>query len=117
MSAFEHEERPRKKPRFFVEDSPILEQNDAPQPGQDNALAANGDDAEQHSRSNEQGNLNDDAAADPGDFDMELFAAVVGEQVSRETLKKLQELSSNDLQQGELVFERVPCGDIRSFLI
>jgi DNA repair protein RAD5 len=84
------EERPTKKRRFFVEDSPSPESKDArsPQPLLLDALPETDQQASQDEKPISEG------------FDIDLLSSFVGEQLPEETVQRLKELSGNDLQRG-----------------
>jgi DNA repair protein RAD5 len=95
MNGTEFEERPAKKRRFFVEDSPVHE---VPEVSSDlNPLQPE----PEHPADlipEEQPNLN---TASPEDgFDVDLLNAFVGEQLPEPTILKLRELSRNDIERG-----------------
>lgn len=109
MSFADADERPAKKRRFFVEESPIADRTLNPEPSLPDEIDAlpetvpdietprwdpdDGDEAHPGEHNAQDG----DAA---GGFDTELFASVVGEELPASTIQRLRELSGNDMQRG-----------------
>jgi DNA repair protein RAD5 len=88
MSSAEFEERPIKKRRFFVEDSPVLEQlpQEVDPPSDPTPVPPSPE------------------TTKPSDgFDVDLLNAFVGEQLPDSTVQKLRELSRNDIERGKSV--------------
>jgi DNA repair protein RAD5 len=84
------EERPTKKRRFFVEDSPDSESKDtrSPEPPLSDALPDTHLQASQGDKPISEG------------FDIDLLSSFIGEHLPEETVQRLKELSGNDLQRG-----------------
>jgi len=91
------EERPAKKRRFFVEDSPgpELDNTPNPEPSRPDALPEN-----------DLRTDRDDKSAAEG-FDINLLSSFVGESLPEVTVHRLKELSGNDLQRGSLYMVQV----------
>jgi DNA repair protein RAD5 len=92
MDGVDLEQRPAKKRRFFVEDSPVHDSSLSGEPSlpdEVNALPETG-------RRDERAT---DFASSDG-FDVTLLCSFVGEQLPEETLSKLRELSDGDVQRG-----------------
>lgn len=105
MSSVDIEERPAKKRRFFVDDSPIADRTLQHEPSSEEEI-----DALQKTIPNVKPINSTDLAEDHRDldnngageeFDSELFAGVVGEQVPPSVVQKLKDLSSGDMQRGK----------------
>ena len=96
MSLQSLDERPAKKRRFFVEDEPVDDSTLSSVPDKIDAVPEPG----QHVETVGEAPFESDASNTA--FDADLFASFVGEQVPDSTLKKLQELSVNDIQRGML---------------
>lgn len=96
MSLQSLDERPAKKRRFFVEDEPVDDSTLSSVPDKIDAVPEPG----QHVETVGEAPVESDASNTA--FDADLFASFVGEQVPDSTLKKLQELSVNDIQRGML---------------
>jgi DNA repair protein RAD5 len=97
MDLADLDERPTKKRRFFVEDSPSPESKDAESPGPtlSDAVPYTDLQASQVEEPISEG------------FDISLLSSFVGEQLPEETIQKLKELSGNDLQRGNLHTKQV----------
>jgi DNA repair protein RAD5 len=96
MDLVDLEERPTKKRRFFVEDSPSPESKDAqsPEPLLSDALP----ETDPHSSQGEE-------PISEG-FDIDLLSSFVGEQLPDDTVQRLKELSGNDLQRGMFIHDK-----------
>jgi DNA repair protein RAD5 len=86
MSSAECEERPIKKRRFFVEDSPVSEQlpHEADPPAESTPTPPGLDITK-----SEDG------------FDVDLLSTFLGEELPDSTVQKLRELSQNDIERGK----------------
>ena len=114
-------ERPAKKRRFFVEQSPIAEQSfgaeSGPNPktshlpntalateGNDPSITLNGfhDDGDDIHKIPVSGGGNEDEHIHDGsqDFDASLLESVVGEKLSPETTRRLRKAAGGDLERG-----------------
>ncbi|KAF2838203.1 DNA repair protein, RAD5 [Patellaria atrata CBS 101060] len=100
MSLSEFDDRPTKKRRFFVEESPIIDRfipTDAhalPSPTPDATSGTQDCESNAHLYPAEVRNNREQA------FDSEMLASIVGETISQDIVKRLRELSGNDLQQA-----------------
>lgn len=94
MNFKDFDERPAKKRRFFVDDEPAADETLSHKPALPHEATADADVAAKSSASHSQQNAHSLA------FDADLFASFVGEKLSADTLKKLQEVSGNDIQRG-----------------
>lgn len=101
MSCGDFEERPAKKRRFFVEDEPAADATFTQEPSlpdEVNAFPANAlPDAAVAVDTEDQSAAQHTESAG---FNADLFASFVGEQVSPDILKRLQEASGNDIERG-----------------
>jgi riboflavin synthase alpha subunit len=90
------EERPRKKPRFFVENPPSPKE--APEPhvsaAKDVSVSAT------DSISNQSTTLTEIVAKSEDSFDVDLLTAVVDEQLPDSTIKQLRDRSGGNLERG-----------------
>ncbi|OCK82335.1 hypothetical protein K432DRAFT_402989 [Lepidopterella palustris CBS 459.81] len=101
MSSADIEERPAKKRRFFVDDSPIADRTLHHQPSLPDEIDALPDtlpDAQPVDLT--QDDEDHESGPDSEGFDSELFASVIGERVPLSTLQKLKNLSDNDIQRA-----------------
>ncbi|KAK8209850.1 SNF2 family N-terminal domain-containing protein [Phyllosticta capitalensis] len=94
MSLQSLDERPAKKRRFFVKDEPVDDSTLSSVPDKIDAVPEPG----QHVETVGEAPVESDGSNTA--FDADLFASFVGEQVPDSTLKKLQELSVNDIQRA-----------------
>ena len=101
MSLAELEQRPAKKRRFFVEDSPTEEEtspNSKPSsPNVQDAFAGT-------ARSDDERQEQDHKGSSPplNGFDVDLLSSFVGEQLPEDTVLRLKDLSGGDIQRGIL---------------
>lgn len=101
QSDMEFEERPAKKRRFFVEDSPEPEFHSQPQGQQhDAAHETNGGHATKSAP--------DAVDENPGAFDASLFEAFVGEKLSDGDMEKLRSMAGEDTQRGKKDLREAP---------
>ncbi|KAF4551258.1 DNA repair protein rad5-like protein [Elsinoe fawcettii] len=98
MSFAEPSDRPTKKRRFFVDDSPVQEHafdNHTPPPAHENEAATSHD---------VQDSVGDSTAtssnAASGKFDHETFVAIIGEQPPDDTLRALEKASDGDINRA-----------------
>lgn len=101
MSSVDFEERPRKKPRFFVEPEPPAVE----QPSAGDSATLDGNSTLPSVNDNEREPSKHEGTASHGSstgFDVGLFTAVIGEEALPSTIKRLQELCGDDLQRGEI---------------
>ena len=101
MDSADLEERPTKKRRFFVEDSPSPESKDAQstEPLLSDALPQPDLQSSQGEKPISEG------------FDIDLLSSFVGEQLPEETVQRLKELSGNDLQRGIFIHDKLRHSD------
>lgn len=101
MSLAELEQRPAKKRRFFVEDSPTEEDassNPKPSsPSEQDAFIG-------IARSDDERQEQDHRESSPplNGFDVDLLSSFVGEQLPEDTVLRLKDLSGGDIQRGIL---------------
>jgi DNA repair protein RAD5 len=100
MSFGEIEERPAKKRRFFVEDSPIADRSvkqESPTIDGNNAPT------------NIPQDLSTETQQEPGStgvsdgFDVELLNGIAGEELPSSIVDKLKKLSGNNIERGRLI--------------
>lgn len=96
MSCGEFEHRPAKKRRFFVEEEPAVDAALAHEPSQPAEANASPESPVAVDPNNQASAQHAGSRA----FDADLFASFVGEQVSPETLKGLQEASGSNIERG-----------------
>lgn len=92
------EERPAKKRRFFVEDSPepkFLHQPSNPAPADQSSI-----DQDQTQLNGGSRAASNDASEQTDGFDRQLFETFTGEQLPAHDLEKLQGMAGNDTQRG-----------------
>ena len=105
MSSVDIEERPAKKRRFFVDDSPIADRTLQHEPSSGEEMDAlqktipNGKSINSTDLVEDHRDLDNNGASE--EFDPELFAGVVGEQVPPSVIQKLKDLSGSDMQRGK----------------
>lgn len=110
MDFAELEQRPAKKRRFFVEDSPVHDSTLNPEPslpGEINAPPESARTDEEQQEQEQEKQLNSDG------FDVDILSSFVGEQLPDQTISKLKELSGGDIQRGEYRY----CQTAKSSLI
>ncbi|OCL04951.1 hypothetical protein AOQ84DRAFT_391196 [Glonium stellatum] len=104
MSSADIDERPAKKRRFFVDDSPIADRTLQHEPSYEEEIDACSEtlpDVEPvnlNDHAHDHKNLGNNGAN--GEFDAELFASIVGEQVPPSTIEKLKDISGSDMQRA-----------------
>ncbi|KAH7063618.1 SNF2 family N-terminal domain-containing protein [Macrophomina phaseolina] len=96
MSCGEFEHRPAKKRRFFVEEEPAVDAALAHEPSQPAEANASPESPVAVDPNNQASAQHAGSRA----FDADLFASFVGEQVSPETLKGLQEASGSNIERA-----------------
>ena len=105
MSSVDIEERPAKKRRFFIDDSPIADRTFQHEPSSGEGIDAlqktipNGKPIDSTDLAEHYRDLDSNGAGE--EFDSELFAGVIGEQVPPSVIQKLKDLSGSDLQRGK----------------
>ncbi|KAF2138855.1 uncharacterized protein K452DRAFT_352946 [Aplosporella prunicola CBS 121167] len=92
-------ERPAKKRRFFVDQSPVTS-NDTSLPDELEALPKTISDVQINAGAEDVAN----GDKGPEGFDPDLFASFVGQAVPAPTLQRLQKLSGNDIQHAINIF-------------
>ncbi|EOD44325.1 putative dna repair protein rad5 protein [Neofusicoccum parvum UCRNP2] len=100
MSFTDIEERPAKKRRFFVEDEPHPDSSFSHEPSLPDEVDALPDALPDAGVAAETNVLDTPQNAGPVGFDADLFASFVGEQVPADVLRRLQEVSENDIQRA-----------------
>lgn len=99
MSFGDIEERPAKKRRFFVEDSPVADKIvkiEDPKPNESNATP---DITPQSST----GHLQErDLNSAPDGFDVDLLNGIAGEELPTLVVDKLKKLSGNNIERGRI---------------
>lgn len=121
MSAADTEQRPTKKRRFFVEQSPVAERSLGVEHGfqdqggisLDTSLTISGanDSTYALSTSHDDGKgikpsvdnndrANDNARQENGTFDTSLFESVVGERLDLESIQCIREMAGDNMERG-----------------
>jgi DNA repair protein RAD5 len=93
----ELEQRPAKKRRFFVEDSPVHDSSLNAEPSLPDEVDALPEAHQSHGEGEEQGH---EENLTSNGFDVDLLSSFVGESLPGETVSKLRELSGGDIQRG-----------------
>lgn len=93
----ELEQRPTKKRRFFVEDSPVHDSSLNAEPSLPDEVDALPEAPRSDGEGEEQGH---EENLTTNGFDVDLLSSFVGERLPEETVSRLKELSSGDIQRG-----------------
>lgn len=93
----ELEQRPAKKRRFFVEDSPVHDGSPNAEPCLPDKVDALPEIDRSHGEGQEQGH---ERNLTSNGFDVDLLSSFVGEELPEETVSRLKELSGGDIQRG-----------------
>jgi DNA repair protein RAD5 len=94
MSFGDVEERPTKKRRFFVDDSPIVDQTLTAEPSLPDEINALPEILASNVVDGGAGSAVEDG------FDADLLSSFVGEQLPAPTVERLRELSGNSIERG-----------------
>lgn len=109
------QERPKKKVRFSSPDPPITDRAldlEPSLPDEINALPETVPDARvADCAETDHGDQRAEPSGNSGPerFDTELFASIVGQQVSQSVIQQLKDLSGNDIQRGQFLTPRRVC--------
>jgi DNA repair protein RAD5 len=100
MSYGDLEERPAKKRRFFVDDSPPPDPTLAAEPSFPDELNALPESVQGPAATAGPTDRNGGAAESVDGFDPSLLASFIGEQLPEPTIQRLKELSGNSIERG-----------------
>lgn len=102
MSFAESPERPKKKRRFFVDDSPVQDHSFAAEPSLPDEINAlpEAQGSYQQPSTTAANSSSDKTLSQQIGFDAELFASIIGEQLPAKTISTLENVSGGDVQRA-----------------